>query len=39
MLLCLSATLTQWVAHLPWNMEDVGSNPGTGRYIVSGVTT
>ena len=27
------------VTHSPRNSEDMGSNPGTGRYIVAGMTT
>ena len=30
-----SATVAQWGAHSPRNTEDVGSNPGTGKYIVA----
>ena len=44
MALCLSnlifiATVAQRVTHLSRNSEDVGSIPGTGRYIVARMTT
>ena len=35
----LSATVAYQVAHLSKKLEDVGSNPGTGRYIVAPMTT
>ena len=34
-----SATVAYWVAHSPNNTEEVGSIPGTGRYIVARMTT
>ena len=33
----LSGTVAWWVRHLPRTTEDVGSIPGTGRYIVAQV--
>ena len=35
----LSATVAYRVTHLSRNSEDVGSIPGTGRYIVARMTT
>ena len=35
----LSDTVVQWVAFLPENTEGVASNPGTGTYVVAGITT
>ena len=32
------AAVTLLVMHLPRNTEEVGSNPGTGRYIVAQMT-
>ena len=32
-------TVTYWVTHSPRNTDNVGSIPGTGRYIVSRMTT
>ena len=34
-----STTVVQRVTHLPSNTQDVGSNPGTARYIVGRMTT
>ena len=31
--------MAQWVTHLPRNREDVGSNPGIGRWVVVGMFT
>ena len=31
--------MAEWVTHSPRNTEDVGSNPGMGRYIVARMTT
>ena len=33
--LSISSTVAYWVTHSPWNTEDVGSIPGTGRHIVA----
>ena len=35
----LSATVAEWVTSKPRNTEDMGSNSGTGRYIVARMTT
>ena len=30
-----SATVAWWITYSPRNTEEVGSNPGTARYIVA----
>ena len=37
--LCIEWSVAERVTHLSRNSEDVGSNPGTGRYIVARMTT
>ena len=35
----INTTVAYWVTHPPKYTEDVGSNPGTGRYIVARMNT